>query len=137
MKFISLLVAAALLSACNSPKRFEANRSAAESWLSSQVGAARGNVTGKWTDASRDGWGDADLVQKGSRISGTLGNYEVNGVANGSRVFLALKSDGWFYYSAEAEDSGSVLKGQYVKGVPDRSYHKLAGGSPFEFRRVR
>jgi hypothetical protein len=136
MKLLPLLVAAALLCACNSPKRFEANRSAAESWLSSKVGTARGNVTGKWTDATRDGWGDADLVQKGSRISGTLGSYEVNGVANGSRLYLALKSSDWYYYCAEAEDTGSVFKGQYVKGVPYRAYHNLAGGLPFEFRRV-
>jgi len=135
MKLLPLLVAAALLCACNSPKRFEANRSAAESWLSSKVGTARGNVTGKWTDATRDGWGDADLVQKGSRISGTLGNYEVNGVANGSRLYLALKSDDWYYYSAEAEHSGSVLKGRYSKGVPIRLTR--ADSDPFEFRRVR
>ena len=137
MKLLPLLVAAVLLCACNSPKRFEANRSAAESWLSSKAGTARGNVTGKWTDATRDGWGDADLVQKGSRISGTLGSYEVNGVANGSRLYLALKSSDWYYYCAEAEDTGSVFKGQYVKGVPYRSYHNLAGGLPFEFRRVQ
>lgn len=134
MKIFIPLFILVCVAGCNSPKRYEANRKAAEGWLSAEVGTARGNVSGKWTDATIDGWGDAELVQKGNKISGTLGNYEVNGVANGSKIFLALSSDKWYYYSVQAEHSGSVLKGHYSKGFPVKP---KADGNPFEFQRVR
>jgi hypothetical protein len=134
MKRFLLLLALGALTACNSPQRYEANRQAAEGWLSSKAGSARGNVTGSWTDATSDGWGDANLLQKGNKIIGTLGNYEVSGVANGSQVFLALHSDRWYYYSITAEHSGSVLKGRYAKGFP---VNPKKSGDHFEFRRVR
>lgn len=134
MKIFVPLLALALLTACNSPQRYEANRQAAEGWLSSNSGTARGNVTGSWADATSDGWGDANLLQRGNKIIGTLGNYEVNGVMNGSRVFLTLYSDRWYYYSISAEHSGSVLKGRYAKGFP---VTPKKSGDPFEFRRTR
>jgi hypothetical protein len=133
MKILIALLAAAVLSACNSPERYEANRKAAEGWLSAQTGSAHGNVSGKWTDATYDGWGDAELVQKGNKISGKLGNYDVTGVANGSRVFLALSSDRWYYYSVEAEHAGSILRGHYAKGFP---VNPKKSGDPFVFQRV-
>jgi hypothetical protein len=134
MKLVPLLLTAVLLTACNSPQRFEANRSAAQTWLTGQAGTARGNVTGAWRDATRDAWGDARLVQRGNKITGTLGDYEVDGVMNGSRVFLALKTDDWYYYSVEALHKGSVLEGRYSRGVPVR----LTKGQsePFVFRRA-
>lgn len=133
MKY-SLILAAILLTACNSPQRFEANRAAAQSWLSSQAGTARGNVSGTWRDETRDAWGDARLSQRGNKISGTLGNYEVDGVMSGSRVFLALRADDWYYYSVEAVHKGPVLEGRYSRGIPVR----LTKGQsdPFVFRRA-
>lgn len=133
MKPLFALLAAVALTACNSPERYEANRQAAENWLSAQAGTAQRNASGKWTDATYDAWGDAELVQKGNKISGKLGNYDVNGVANGSRVFLALSSDRWYYYSVEAEHAGSALRGRYAKGFPVNPKHD---GEPFEFQRV-
>jgi hypothetical protein len=134
MRFLPFLVVAVLLAGCNSPQRFEANRTAARAWLSAQAGTARGNLTGTWKDATRDAWGEASLVQRGNKIAGTLGNYEVDGVMNGSRVFLALKADDWYYYSAEAVLKGPVLEGRYSRGVPVR----LTEGKsdPFVFRRA-
>ena len=134
MKLVPLLLATILLTACNSPQRFEANRSAAQTWLSGKAGTARGNVSGTWRDATRDAWGDARLVQRGNKITGTLGDYEVDGVMDGSRVFLALKTDDWYYYSVEALHKGSVLEGRYSRGVPVR----LTKGQsePFLFRRA-
>ena len=134
MKFLPLIVIAFLLAGCNSPQRFEANRTAAQAWLSSKAGAARSNVSGIWQDATRDAWGDARLVQRGNKITGTLGNYEVDGVMNGARVFLALKADDWYYYSAEAVHKGPLLEGRYSRGVPVQ----LTKGKsdPFVFRRV-
>lgn len=134
MKLLPVLALAIFLSGCNSPQRFEANRTAAQAWLSSKAGTARSNVTGAWHDATQDDWGDARLVQRGNKITGTLGNYEVDGVMNGSRVFFALKADDWYYYSAEAVHKGSVLEGRYSRGVPVQ----LTEGKsdPFVFRRA-
>jgi hypothetical protein len=133
VKFLPLLVVAVLLVGCNSPQRFEANRTAAHTWLSSRDGTAGGNLTGTWKDATTDAWGDASLVQRGNKITGTLGNYEVDGVMSGSRVFLALKADDWYYYSVEAVHKGSVLEGRYSRGVPVQLTERKS--EPFVFRR--
>ena len=134
MKLLPFFLAAVLLTACNSPQRFEANRTAAQSWLSGKAGTARGDVSGAWRDGTREAWGDASLVQRGNKITGTLGDYQVDGVMNGSRVFLALKTDDWYYYSVEALHKGAVLEGRYSRGVPVR----LTKGQsePFLFRRA-
>jgi hypothetical protein len=134
VKTFLLLLALGALTGCNSPERYEANRQAAQGWLSAKAGSTKANASGKWTDATSDGWGDANLVQRGNRITGTLGNYEVDGVANGSQVFLALHSDRWYYYSVEAVNSGSVMRGRYAKGFP---VNPKKSGDQFEFRRVR
>ena len=134
MKLLPFFLAAVLLTACNSPQRFEANRTAAQSWLSGKAGTARGDVSGAWRDGTREAWGDARLVQRGNKITGTLGDYKVDGVMNGSRVFLALKADDWYYYSVEALHKGPVLEGLYSRGVPVRL---IKGQSePFLFRRA-
>ena len=134
MKLLPFFLAAVLLTACNSPQRFEANRTAAQSWLSGKAGTARGDVSGAWRDGTREAWGDARLVQRGNKITGTLGDYKVDGVMNGSRVFLALKADDWYYYSVEALHKGPVLEGLYSRGVPVRF---IKGQSePFLLRRA-
>lgn len=137
MKQLFLLVLVALafaLPACNSPQRYQANNQTAETWLASNAGKASGNLTGKWKDATYEEWGDAELVQRGNKVTGTLGNYEVNGVVNGSRVYLALMADKWYYYSVEAQHSSSVLKGRYSRGVPVQLTESKS--HEFEFRRM-
>jgi hypothetical protein len=120
MKLLPFFLAAVLLTACNSPQRFEANRTAAQSWLSGKAGTAQGDLSGAWRDVTREDWGEGRLVQRGNKITGMLGDYEVDGVMNGSRVFLALKADDWYYYSVEAVHKGPVLEGLYSRGVPVR-----------------
>jgi len=130
-----LLLAVVSLSACNSTQRYESNRSAAQTWLDSNSGRPAANLAGKWRDATDEGWGEASLVQKAGRISGTLGNYEVDGVVAGPRVNLALKSDNWYYYSVTAVNRGGVVEGYYSTEFPP----KLIKGKsqPFRFERVR
>ena len=120
MKLLPFFLAAVLLTACNSPQRFEANRTAAQSWLSGKAGTAQGDLSGAWRDGTREDWGEGRLVQRGNKITGMLGDYEVDGVMNGSRVFLALKADDWYYYSVEAVHKGPVLEGLYSRGVQVR-----------------
>lgn len=134
MIYFALLLALMALPACNSPQRYETNNAAAESWLAANAGKASGNVSGLWKETTFEDWGDAKLEQRGNKITGILGSYEVNGVMNGSRVYLALRADRWYYYSVEAQHSGSALKGRFSRGVPVM----LTKGKSheFEFRRV-
>jgi hypothetical protein len=134
MKHLLLLVLVIALPACNSPQRYMANNQSAEAWLAGHVGKAAVNVSGKWKDATYEDWGDAEFLQRGNKITGTLGGYEVNGVVNGSRVYLALMADKWYYYSVEAQHSGSVLKGRYSRGVPVQLTKNKS--REFEFRRL-
>ena len=135
MKVYLLLSVAVFLAACNSPQRYESNRLAAQSWLDSNSGRPAADLSGKWRDATDEEWGEASLVQKAGRVSGTLGNYEVDGVVAGARVNLALKSDNWYYYSVAAVVRGGVLEGYYSTEFPP----KLVKGKspPFRFERVR
>ena len=131
---VLVLFAAVVLCACNSSQRYQSNRSAAQSWLETDTARPSANVSGKWRDATDDGWGEANLQQKAGRVSGTLGNYEVDGVVAGPRVSLALRSEGWNYYSVVALSRGNVLEGFYSTEFPP----KLVKGKspPFRFERT-
>lgn len=130
-----VLLAALSLSACNSTQRYESNRSSAQAWLEALSGRPAANLSGRWRDATDEEWGEANLVQQGSRVSGTLGDYEVDGAMVGPRVNLALKSDNWYYYSVAAVMRDGVLEGYYSTEFPP----KLVKGKspPFRFERVR
>jgi hypothetical protein len=134
-RLITLLLVAAALSACNSTQRYKGNQTAAQAWLDSNAGAPAADLDGRWVDATDDGWGEANLVQRGGKISGTLGNYQVDGVMSGARVNLALKSEDWYYYSVVAVSRGRVLEGFYSTEFPP----KLVKGKspPFRFERAR
>lgn len=134
-RLIILLVVAAALSACNSTQRYKGNQTAAQAWLDSNAGAPAADLTGRWVDATDHGWGEANLVQRDGKISGTLGNYQVDGVMSGARVNLALKSDDWYYYSVVAVLRGGAMEGLYSGGFPER----LVKGrtQPFRFERTR
>jgi hypothetical protein len=134
-RLITLLVVAAALSACNSTQRYKGNQTAAQAWLDSNAGAPAADLTGRWVDATDDGWGEANLVQRDGKITGTLGSYQVDGVMSGARVNLALKSEDWYYYSVVAVLRGSALEGYYSSGFPERL---VRGESlPFRFERAR
>ena len=67
-RLITLLVVAAALSACNSTQRYKGNQTAAQAWLDSNAGAPAADLTGRWVDATDDGWGEANLVQRDGKI---------------------------------------------------------------------
>lgn len=130
-----MLLSSLLLVACNSPQRYQANKSAAQAWLEADRTSAAANLTGAWADATDHEWGQASLVQKGDRVSGTLGNYEVDGVVTGARVNLALKHHGWYYYSVVAVIRNGVIEGYYSRAFPPKLVKNKA--PEFRFERVR
>ena len=89
-------------------------------WLNSMAGATNLNMTGVWDagGAIAGGWGEGRFTQKDNRISGTLGLYNVNGVVNGTDVYLVLISGGSVYYTAHLNKSsdGSYV-GKAVEGA--------------------
>jgi len=125
MKILSLLVGAALaialFSGCSAIRevnagRYNENTKAGESWLSDQFDPAGVNVAGGWKSSD---WGNAVLTQDGRTIGGRLGDYDVKGVASGSRAYLLLSEGGWNYYSAVLERPlPNVLTGNFSRSIP-------------------
>lgn len=106
------------LSGCNTAERYAANQASTDAWLSSKAGKASVRVDGVW-EALEYGWGGAGrFTQSGNKISGSLGNYTVRGVVNGSTVYLAFVSGGWTYYTAVLKKRGSMLGGFYSSSIP-------------------
>lgn len=112
---LGLLVVLAL-PACNTAEKYAANNAAAKQWLAANSGSASINVGGRW---HADSWGGALLSQSSGKITGTLGDYTVNGVVKGRVVYLALSEDGWVYYTIMAKQTASgALEGFYSGEVP-------------------
>lgn len=88
-------------------------------WLQSQNMPSEVVLTGKW-DAGyvwSGGWGEANLIQQGRDVHGTLGLYRVKGVVSNKTIFLTLISTGdHVYYTAKltVKEDGS-LQGLAVK----------------------
>ena len=102
---------------CSSKEKYARNSEAASAWLSANTGSATANIAGDWS-ASDAGWGAIHFQQKGSKISGAMGTYEVDGHLKGSIAYLTLRSDGWVYYSVVAKKRGSILSGFYSASLP-------------------
>jgi hypothetical protein len=120
MKLGSILIAAVLfgaLTGCNLKQKYARNNLAADQWLQANVGQAGVNVQGAW-EAWESGWGDIRFEQLGSSVNGAMGNYSVRGAVRGSRVFLALSSGGYVYYTVVLTKSGDQLSGFYSGSVP-------------------
>ena len=120
MKPGSILIAAVLLGAltgCNLKQKYARNNLAADQWLQANVGQAGVNVQGAW-EAWESGWGDIRFEQLGSSVNGAMGNYSVRGAVRGSRLFLALSSGGYVYYTVVLTKSGDQLSGFYSGSVP-------------------
>ncbi len=97
-------------------ERYNRNNAAGDRWLSDQLGSAEINVSGNWT--SND-WGRAELVQRGRQISGSLGGYNVRGVASGTRAYLLIAQGEWYYYSAVLEmPRPGLLTGRFSRAIP-------------------
>jgi uncharacterized lipoprotein NlpE involved in copper resistance len=76
-----------------------------EAWLGAQDLPSQMDVSGKWYagDSLSGGWGDANLVQQGRNVSGTLGLYSVKGVVSQTTLFLEIISQGHVYYTAKLD----------------------------------
>jgi len=106
-----------MLAACGSLTRSDTNP-----WLDSRAGAVNENIAGKWTTAGGVGanWGDANLIQDGSRFYGTLGAYNIEGSINGDHLYLALSSGKKVYYTArlkrmvDGSYAGKVVEGAII-----------------------
>jgi hypothetical protein len=112
-----LVVIAGLFTGCNLKEKYARNNLAADQWLQANRGTAKVNVAGAW-EARESGWGDVRFEQAGSSVSGAMGNYTARGFVQGSRVFLALSSGGYVYYTVILNKSGDVLSGFYSSSVP-------------------
>lgn len=88
-------------------------------WLNRISGGepARINITGKWQDPDEGntyfGWGGGHLRQEGNKVSGAIGNYNVNGVVSGKTVYLIFSTGGIVYYKARLEIFQDLLAGNY------------------------
>lgn len=117
--FIFLFVAA--LTGCSvfeqvNEERYSRNNRVGENWLSDHSNPAEINIAGSWSSYD---WGRAFFRQKGRRITGKLGDYSVNGVVSGRRVYLLIAQGDWYYYSAILEPKRSgLLVGRYSRAIP-------------------
>ena len=114
---LSLVLFVAVLAGCNLKEKYARNNLAADQWLQANIGSSGLNVTGAW-EAEESGWGAIRFEQSGSRVDGAMGNYSARGVVRGSRLFLALSSGGYVYYTAVLTRRGETLSGFYSSSVP-------------------
>ena len=97
-------------------ERYGRNNEAGDAWLSDQMLPPQINVSGNWKSSD---WGDTYLGQNGAKVGGHLGDYPVNGVVSGDKVYLLVSQGGWYYYSATLEMPGpNMLIGYYSRTVP-------------------
>ncbi len=92
------------------------------------------DITGQWHDAEGDmfGWGKGYLSQEQNKISGNMGDYDIQGVVSGKIVYLVFLSHGKVYYTARLEMSQNLLTGNYFK-ASDKEQKK---GYPTSFVRI-
>ncbi len=89
-------------------------------WLNTISGGkpAEIDITGKWHDTQGTGfftWGEGYLRQERNKISGTIGDYNIEGVVSGKTVYLVFLSGGRVYYTARLEMFQNSLTGNYFK----------------------
>lgn len=114
---LSLVLIGAVLVGCNLKEKYARNNLAADQWLQANIGSSGLNVTGAW-EAEESGWGAIRFEQSGARVNGAMGNYSARGVVRGPRLFLALSSGGYVYYTAILTKRGELLSGFYSSSVP-------------------
>ncbi len=118
-KFLCLtsLVLSIGLVGCNTKERYARNNAAARAWLAANPASGHIRVAGDWKPDD-EGWGEARFEQTGSRITGTIGLYTVEGHVKGEDVYLVMSENGWAYYSAVLKKKGNTLVGFYSDAVP-------------------
>jgi hypothetical protein len=110
-------------------------RGETSNWLDAKAGTVSTNVGGKWTTSGGPGanWGEATLVQDGSRFYGTLGAYSVDGAINREHIYLVLIADKTVRYTAnlrrgaDGNYAGKVVENGIVDhpAYPDVSFSLL------------
>jgi hypothetical protein len=118
-------VAALALTGCNLKEKYARNNAAATEWLEANAGKSSVKISGAW-EASDPGWGAILLEQTGNKVTGSIGSYTVDGHVKGDTAYLALKSDGWVYYTVVAKMSSGKLLGFYSPSVPFSSEDQSA-----------
>jgi len=113
----AFLLLSLVLTACNTKERYARNNEAARAWLAANPASGHTRVAGNWKPDD-EGWGDAKIEQAGSRVTGTIGVYQIEGHVKGEDVFLVMSNEGWAYYSAVLKKKGDVLSGFYSAEVP-------------------
>jgi hypothetical protein len=64
------------------------------------------------------GWGEANLIQQGRNVYGSLGLYSVKGVVSKTSLFVTIVSNGYVYYTAKLDmKKDGSLSGIAVKGA--------------------
>ena len=123
---ITLLLTSFGLTGCNTKERYAKNNAAAQAWLAANSSSGHMRVAGNWTPDD-EGWGEAKFQQSGSRITGTIGLYTVEGHVKGEDVYLVMSENGWACYSAVLKKKGKNLVGFYSDAVPfsTRDQHSL------------
>jgi hypothetical protein len=114
---ITLLTLSLGLTGCNTKERYARNNAAARGWLAANPASGHIRVAGKWKPDD-EGWGNAQLQQTGTRITGTIGLYTIEGHVKGEDVYLVMSEAGWAYYSAVLKKKGDLLSGFYSAHVP-------------------
>jgi hypothetical protein len=92
-----------------------------DAWLSAKAGNAEPtiNVSGNWQDwiygnYSIMGWGAGYFEQKGSTVSGKLGEYCIKGKVSGNKLYLVLWYQDYIGFTANLElKNDNLLFGNY------------------------
>jgi hypothetical protein len=112
-----LCASALILSSCNTAEKYAQNNDAAAAWLAENKGNASTSISGSWLPGDH-GWGMARLEQNGNQVTGAIGSYQVEGSINGKTAYLAMKDNGWVYYTAILKRTGKDFVGFYSDSVP-------------------
>ena len=114
---MTLLMFSLGLTACNTHERYARNNAASRAWLAANPASGHTRVAGNW-QPDDEGWGTASFQQSGSRVTGTIGLYTVEGHVSGDDLYLVMSDGGWAYYSAVLKKRGHALDGFYSAHVP-------------------
>ncbi|MFP4480473.1 MAG: hypothetical protein ACLFOA_06365 [Desulfohalobiaceae bacterium] len=87
-------------------------------WLEEMSGdkEAAIDIEGRWQDAqgqSAFDWGRGKIEQDGNQLEGYLGEYKLQGMVSGDKVYLAMVYEGEVYYTARLEKDEEYLEGEY------------------------
>ncbi|MFP4039020.1 MAG: hypothetical protein ACLFS7_00640 [Desulfosudaceae bacterium] len=90
-------------------------------WLQEVAGDTEAsiNIEGRWQDVKADpnnpfGWGKGLFEQEGNRVTGSLGDYKIEGKVSGDTAYLVFLSGGEVYYTTRLErHEDDTLRGDY------------------------